>query len=494
MTDIVMLLPGNKLLPDAAFIKRIIKVGKASVIAIHSLKVLESGGLDREQFSECHMQYGIDLASIDPDFRLRDIILVRTSSNTIQSNFQLFHLWNWPDSTYDIEAIRIPHKRKTDPRNNPLGKNPGNVWTFSQELDDGNIGTQMKLFEQENIETICDGSIETNALGRIIFCHSLKGDTIHFRCSSDDLGKIKNIITEAGRIPNQIVSGKPDAFRKIEIPLIELPITELGERESGGGLLARGKIDTIPYAKYYIVDCRQGLKELPLESINDVVTSPPYNIGYDPFNVPKPSTRSGEMVAPERTGYEDELAPGQYHCLIKTTMESLNEKMDGISSDIFLNIKNNYGGSECRPPFWILKLMPKEWILSDILIWRYDISYDPAKNKYKPYYEWIFRLTKGEVNYCNKHRYLRDFYIPILKGNSRERKDLKHPAIFPKDIVKSCLAESSHEGLVLDPFLGSGTTLAVAWELGRSFIGFEINATYVSDIELRLARAKRYFH
>ena len=61
-----------------------------------------------------------------------------------------------------------------------------------------------------------------------------------------------------------------------------------------------------------------------------------------------------------------------------------------------------------------------------------------------------------------------------------------HFATFPPDLIEPCiLAGAPKRGLVLDPFLGSGTTAAVAKKLGRHYVGIELNPAYV-----RLARER----
>lgn len=58
---------------------------------------------------------------------------------------------------------------------------------------------------------------------------------------------------------------------------------------------------------------------------------------------------------------------------------------------------------------------------------------------------------------------------------------------FPKTIPEFCInAGCPKDGIVLDPFMGSGTTAIVAKKLGRKFIGFELNKEYVKIIERRL--------
>jgi DNA modification methylase len=67
-----------------------------------------------------------------------------------------------------------------------------------------------------------------------------------------------------------------------------------------------------------------------------------------------------------------------------------------------------------------------------------------------------------------------------------------HAAVFPSDLPRRCIAVSTRPGdLVLDPFAGSGTTLAVAKQLGRSYLGIELNERECRpQIEERLAKAK----
>lgn len=63
----------------------------------------------------------------------------------------------------------------------------------------------------------------------------------------------------------------------------------------------------------------------------------------------------------------------------------------------------------------------------------------------------------------------------------------KHPAIFPEALVRDHILSWSNEGhIVLDPFMGSGTTAKVAQQLNRSFIGFEVSPEYVEISNARL--------
>lgn len=75
---------------------------------------------------------------------------------------------------------------------------------------------------------------------------------------------------------------------------------------------------------------------------------------------------------------------------------------------------------------------------------------------------------------------------------SYERRDIRdkniHPAVFPIGLPAKCIESFTHKGeLVLDPFVGIGTTLIAAKDLGRNAIGFDLNKKYVSYTEERLA-------
>lgn len=70
----------------------------------------------------------------------------------------------------------------------------------------------------------------------------------------------------------------------------------------------------------------------------------------------------------------------------------------------------------------------------------------------------------------------------------------KHYAMFPQKLIKPCIECGCPEGgIVLDPFMGSGTTALVAKKLGRRYIGCEINAEYVRIAERRIAEINPLF-
>lgn len=91
------------------------------------------------------------------------------------------------------------------------------------------------------------------------------------------------------------------------------------------------------------------------------------------------------------------------------------------------------------------------------------------------------KLTQDEwVNYTKQ---IWDIAIP----NKGDLAFGIHSAIMPEEIARRCIKMYSfYEGIVLDPFTGSGTTLKVAKELGRKYIGYELYETYREIIEKKL--------
>lgn len=78
------------------------------------------------------------------------------------------------------------------------------------------------------------------------------------------------------------------------------------------------------------------------------------------------------------------------------------------------------------------------------------------------------------------------WYFPRVAGTFSERRGW-HGCQMPEQLLGRIIRACSNKGdLVLDPFAGSGTTLAVAKKLGRRFVGFEMSESYANNIEARL--------
>ena len=504
---------------DSDFVKSKFN-NSSTVVSLQLPSYSKSAGMNKEEWIHSHFQHGINLAGPDPrtdSLTLRDVVLF-TIPNPKDTHLGMLQIWNSPSSIYDIDAVRIPWDEveedlrrrgeitsgtlkkkgwKQDSRNNPNGKNPTNFWYFSTLP--GKKQPIVTLFDAPKEPNTIPIGIEIEVIQRILLAHSSPDDDVYVWSTDDDFQPISTLCNESERNAHLIPSGTPESRYEFEQLITNLEISQTEEPMKIEVTRKRSVTDTasmgsmtgedVTTVTAYIQDCRAGIQNLKDGSASHSITSPPYNIGYQPFNVPTQTNLDGDLVAPVREGYEDDLRPEEYNDLLKTTFDYLHSKASEETFELFLNIKSNYADSSCDLPFYMLALMPEKWELLDVLIWRYDISFDPGRGKYKPLYEWVLRVGYGEVNRPEKG--MMDWYIPILKGNSTERLELRHPAMFPRRLVQRCLEESNRDvELLVEPFLGSGTTLATCLEEGIDAVGYELSPVYVQDIEKRLSDVK----
>jgi DNA modification methylase len=168
--------------------------------------------------------------------------------------------------------------------------------------------------------------------------------------------------------------------------------------------------------------------------------------------------------------------------------------------------KNPFRAMEVRPPTpaglkpkdligvpWRLALALQEagWYLRADIVWnKPNCQPESVKDRPTRSHEYVFLFSKGE-QYRYDHRAVRGPNDRNLRTvwdiNTRGHKDA-HVAMFPAELVRRCIALTSREDdLVLDPFLGSGTTGVVALQEGRRFFGVELNPEYVRLADRRIA-------
>jgi DNA modification methylase len=250
--------------------------------------------------------------------------------------------------------------------------------------------------------------------------------------------------------------------------------------------------------KIYNKDCISGMKELPTESIDLIVTSPPYNIGIRYGN----KHIEGRSIESKGTKYRDNFSEEDYRKLLKETFTECKRVLKNNGS-IWINIKNKTVNGIVIPPFWILDYF-KDMFLKNIIIWNFDWGGSTNK-RFCPRYEYIFWFTKNNeeyifnldsikipaLNYRPDRFKSQDknptdvWYIQMVSGNYQER--TSHPAQYPEELIKRIILAASNKGdIVLDPFIGSGTTARVAKDLNRNYIGYDNVKEYTEMAENRL--------
>lgn len=240
------------------------------------------------------------------------------------------------------------------------------------------------------------------------------------------------------------------------------------------------------------------MSELPDKSVSLMVTSPPYNIDISYGN----KWENGRLKTSKGKKYKDDLTEERYREMLCSVFEETKRvlKDDG---QIWVNIKNRYVDGNIIPPFWILDFF-QDMYLKNVIIWNFDWGGSTSK-RFCSRYEYVFFFTKKKEDYTFN---LEDVKIPALNyrpdryksqlknptdvwrislvsGNSIERTE--HPAQYPEELIERIIKVGTQEGdLVLDPFMGSGTTAVVAKRLGRKYVGYEIEQEYLDIAKKRL--------
>jgi DNA modification methylase len=130
-----------------------------------------------------------------------------------------------------------------------------------------------------------------------------------------------------------------------------------------------------------------------------------------------------------------------------------------------------------------MKKLPKDWVISEG-----DSLY---RRKLTIGYKKMCACKPTHINCMTPREWLKS-QLGVWRFNyeSRDirRKDI-HPATFPISLATKVIELFSHEGeLVLDPFVGSGTTLTAARDLHRNAVGFDLNSRYIDLCRQRLAQ------
>lgn len=215
------------------------------------------------------------------------------------------------------------------------------------------------------------------------------------------------------------------------------------------------------YNKVHNEDCLIGMNKIELESINLILTDPPYGI------LPK-----GKIM---RNGKKDSF------------------KWDNIDLEKFTTTWFNIAFSKLRPDsfmyiFWSQKFFNtgiKIFNPNRVLFWRYNNLINNNGSDFAFDYEPIFVIKKGNPKLKpGKHSCDLEFVKP--QSNFKNNK-LIHPTQKPIDLIKHLILLSTKENdIVLDCFMGSGTTAVACKELNRRYIGFETDETYYNTIIKRM--------
>ena len=212
------------------------------------------------------------------------------------------------------------------------------------------------------------------------------------------------------------------------------------------------------------MDCLEGLKQLDDESVDLIITSPPYNLGK--------SHHTGNNHFKAYTDYDDDMPEELYQ---KWQVEILNECHRVLKKDgsLWYNHKNRIrNGEQIEPYRWLYKT---PFVIKQEIVWQ-NGSQNFDKCRIYPMTERVYWLTKDAktklFNAINHHDiFTRAEWQPVKTKGAFKR---AYPEKMVEDII-SCFPENC---LVLEPFSGSGTTAIACHRLKRRFICIEKDPEY----------------
>ena len=225
--------------------------------------------------------------------------------------------------------------------------------------------------------------------------------------------------------------------------------------------------------RIYNEDCLETMKKIKDNSLNCIVTSPPYNKGYWSKNRNINNGFKTKSRCIDYVNFNDNLKPEIYE---KQQREVIKECLRILKPDgsMFYNHIDILSEHNTIHPTYVYDFPVKQ-----IIIWNRKNTPKLDKSYFFPIHEYIFWLKKSKEckPYFNRNS------SPLNKSilNITPATENNHPAPFPIKLVKNCILMTTKENdLIYDCYMGSGTTAKASKQLNRNYIGSELNIDYIN--------------
>ncbi len=219
------------------------------------------------------------------------------------------------------------------------------------------------------------------------------------------------------------------------------------------------------------------MKQMPDASVDLVITSPPYNLKNSTGNGMKDGRGGKWSRAALMNGYEEHHDNMPHDDYVAWQRECLKEMLRVTKEDgaVFYNHKWRVQGGLLQDRHDIVEGFP----VRQIIIWRRKggINFNPGY--FLPTYEVIYLIAKPKFKLAPKASSLGDIW-----EFGQELKNT-HPAPFPVKLIERIVG-STNGKIILDPFMGSGTTAIAALNLDREYIGIELSKKYCELADERI--------
>lgn len=227
-------------------------------------------------------------------------------------------------------------------------------------------------------------------------------------------------------------------------------------------------------------DCLEIMKTIQDETVNCIVTSPPYNLGGD-FHT---FVNGKRVTYGDYNSYKDRVDEKEYQ---QNQVNVLNEcfrilKDDGIM--FYIHKNRIVKGMIISPSEWI---NDSKFIIGQIVVLDFGASANVDKRRFFPVHELCYVLKKNPKTKLNNYR----CYTDVWKMKKVKRSISKHPATFHIELPTRCIESCTKENdTILDCYMGTGTTGVACRHLNRNFIGIEIDETYFEMAKDRIYKTE----
>jgi len=239
----------------------------------------------------------------------------------------------------------------------------------------------------------------------------------------------------------------------------------------------------------YNEDCIKTLKRMEDNSVDCVITSPPYNMNLRIRNGKYCSRQIVKELSTKYDGFSDNLPIEEYYEFHSSVMRELLR----VSKVVFYNIQIVTGSKRS-----IFKMIGKfNENLKDIIVWDKGVA-QPAMQK-----QVLNRRTELILVFESDYPISRQFrYANFERGTLSDIWEIKrgkkiskdHGAVFPEELVGKIIENFTKEGdVIYDPFMGTGTTAVVSKKMNRKYIGSELSKSYIEVSEQRLKNVGEMF-
>lgn len=233
----------------------------------------------------------------------------------------------------------------------------------------------------------------------------------------------------------------------------------------------------------FILGSAENMKEIPDNSVHLMITSPPYNVSKE---------------------YDEDLSLSEYLKLLENSFkETYRVLVNGGRACI--NVANLGRKPYIPLSDYISKIMIDiGYNMRGEIIWNKASSASPstawgswlsaANPILRDIHEYILIFSKGDykrvrgmkINSISKEQFM-EWTKSIWTMNAESARRIGHPAPFPEELpFRLIQLYSFQDDIILDPFMGSGTTAVVSVKTKRKFVGYDINPSYIDLAEKRI--------